>query len=211
MIVAALSTIAYPRQHVSEDSVSTSAHLWHGYLGTVDYGSKVWSQIVRELAGIIVHFVIMTLMFEQLWRISVGDEKDSKMMGWTEMVNFFGRYADGNVRFSYTTQHGIVSDAVCSYKCVIRELPSPDEEAHKAWEDRCGICYDNEEDRLKLCVFPCVHFFHRACIGEWLKMRMVCPMCMRKVWFDKGAVKMDNIEVAPPEQAPLSLTSYRES
>ncbi|GAU95055.1 hypothetical protein RvY_06736 [Ramazzottius varieornatus] len=207
VIVAGLSTIAYPRQQVT-DEAGISAHFWHGYLGTVDYGSKVYSQIVRELAGIIVHFVIMTLMFEHLWRVTVTDEQDATMLGWYEVVNFlvyFGRYADGNVRFSYTTQHGIVSDAVCSYKCVIRELPSPDEEAHKAWEDCCGICYDNEEDRLKLCVFPCLHFFHRDCIGEWLKMRMVCPMCMRKVWFDRGSVKMDNM-VAPPADPPLPVT-----
>ena len=183
-----------------------TSHFWHRYLAKVDFGSKVWQQVVRELIGIFIHLIIMAFMFEQLWRSLTT--VDAPVMGWVDLMNFavyFGRYADGNIRFSYTTQHGITSDVVCSYRCVMKELPSPTEVVFAEWKDVCCICQASEEDRLALCAFPCSHFFHRDCIECWLKTKMACPMCMRTVWLDNGVVKMDNMDGSAREPLPEAV------
>ena len=178
-------------------SVGESSHFWHRYLACVDYGSKVWLQVIRETAGFFVHLVIMGFMFDQLWR-SQTEPDTTAVMGWPELMNFavyFGRYTDNSMRISAVLQYGITSDVVCSYRCVIRELPAPEEQAFREWgDDKCCICQSPEDDRLALCAFPCDHFFHRDCIKDWLKTRMSCPLCQRAVWLENGVVKMDNLE-----------------
>ncbi|OWA50905.1 hypothetical protein BV898_15406 [Hypsibius exemplaris] len=191
LVVAAFCVAAYPCQTVSTGETS---HLWHRYLARVDFGSKVWLQVVRELSGIFIHLVIMAFMFVQLW-LSIS-QPDAPVMGWGDLINFvvyFGRYVDGNIRFSCTTQNGIASDIVCSYRCVMKELPSPEEEVFAEWKDVCCICQATEEDRLALCAFPCTHFFHRECIQDWLKTKMSCPLCQRSVWLENGVVQMENM------------------
>jgi hypothetical protein len=44
----------------------------------------------------------------------------------------------------------------------------------------CSICQDtfNPNDIIK--ILPCKHFFHKACIAEWLtKYHHICPLCRR--------------------------------
>jgi hypothetical protein len=42
----------------------------------------------------------------------------------------------------------------------------------------CTICFDSvpPEARQRL---PCMHAFHRACIGTWLRTQRTCPICRR--------------------------------
>lgn len=190
MLTGLFSTIGFTAHLFSTNAL----HFWHRYLGQVDYVGKFWSQIVRDLIGMFVHFIILSYIFERMWQFLVSSSFAD--FGFVDLVNFiiyFARYIDGNIRFSSVMQNGLTSHVVCSYRCVIQELPAPKEEAFRDWNDVCGICQSQENDRLALCEFPCFHFFHRNCIEEWLKIRMVCPMCMRKVWFDNGEVKMENI------------------
>ncbi|XP_055337830.1 uncharacterized protein LOC129587904 [Paramacrobiotus metropolitanus] len=182
---------------------TASPHFWHRYLATLDTGLKIWTQTVRELLTIFVHFLIMSYMFERLWHTSKnGGPLDSGVVEAVTFLVYFSRYADATVRFSHVTQAGLDSDVVCSYRCVIRELAAPAEGRFREWEDVCAICQGKEEDRLQLCELPCAHFFHRGCMEEWLKVRMVCPMCMRRVWLAQGRVQMDNVEMALNAELP---------
>lgn len=196
MFIGILNTIGYPA-HLFQ---TEAPHFWHRYIGRVNYFGKVWSQVIRELIGMFVHFVILSYLFEKMWQVMRASVFTNS--GFTDIMSFmiyFGRYADGNVRFSYVMQNGLNNAVVCSYRCVIQELPTPVEDKFRDWHDVCGICQAHEEDRLTVCEFPCNHFFHRSCIEEWLKIRMVCPMCMRKLWFDNGIVRMENVATTMPE------------
>lgn len=44
----------------------------------------------------------------------------------------------------------------------------------------CVICLDNIEGK-DLKVVRCGHFFHKECIGEWLKRKNSCPNCRKKI------------------------------
>jgi hypothetical protein len=62
-----------------------------------------------------------------------------------------------------------------------------------AANDVCAVCRDTLADRAdRWRPLPCVHWFHRACIDDALRVRTACPTCRHSldgiVSFDKGEV-----------------------
>lgn len=49
--------------------------------------------------------------------------------------------------------------------------------------DDCAICLVNFGDDEEVVPLPCNprHYFHEACIEEWLKTNSVCPLCRTPV------------------------------
>lgn len=44
--------------------------------------------------------------------------------------------------------------------------------------DECTICTCNYEDTDQLILLPCGHYYHKDCIGRWLKeYDYTCPVC----------------------------------
>ncbi|RYG53612.1 hypothetical protein EON66_08275 [archaeon] len=43
--------------------------------------------------------------------------------------------------------------------------------------DRCAICLTDFQAGELVRPLPCCHFFHAACIDQWLAERAVCPLC----------------------------------
>lgn len=48
-------------------------------------------------------------------------------------------------------------------------------------DDDCPICIDGLCDGQDVTVLPCLHRFHKACAGDWLKRKACCPCCKRDV------------------------------
>ncbi|XP_066342378.1 E3 ubiquitin-protein ligase EL5-like [Miscanthus floridulus] len=45
-------------------------------------------------------------------------------------------------------------------------------------EDSCGVCLAELADGEAIRVLPaCMHFFHAACVNEWLRGHDTCPLC----------------------------------
>ena len=45
----------------------------------------------------------------------------------------------------------------------------------------CTICRGDYEDDDRLKILPCNHYFHTACIGEWLlNHNHICPICRQE-------------------------------
>ncbi|XP_066342376.1 RING-H2 finger protein ATL39-like [Miscanthus floridulus] len=45
-------------------------------------------------------------------------------------------------------------------------------------EGSCGVCLAELADGEVLRVLPaCMHYFHAACVGEWLRGHDTCPLC----------------------------------
>ncbi|KAF9973227.1 hypothetical protein BGZ73_003565 [Actinomortierella ambigua] len=45
----------------------------------------------------------------------------------------------------------------------------------------CSICLCEYEDEEELRKMPCLHYFHKACVDEWLKLHKSCPLCKREI------------------------------
>ncbi|CAL4985805.1 unnamed protein product [Urochloa decumbens] len=47
------------------------------------------------------------------------------------------------------------------------------------WRERsCGVCLSELADGEIIRVLPaCMHYFHAACVGEWLSAHHTCPLC----------------------------------
>ena len=43
----------------------------------------------------------------------------------------------------------------------------------------CVICYNDIDigDRMEYMIAPCNHIFHRACLTQWMEVKMECPVC----------------------------------
>lgn len=45
-------------------------------------------------------------------------------------------------------------------------------------EATCPVCLSDFADGEAVSVLPaCMHYFHAACVGEWLRARATCPLC----------------------------------
>jgi hypothetical protein len=49
----------------------------------------------------------------------------------------------------------------------------------------CAICLSEFEAAEKVKELPCGHWFHPACIDEWLRSQGSCPLCNRRVVDDE--------------------------
>jgi hypothetical protein len=47
------------------------------------------------------------------------------------------------------------------------------------WQDTtCGVCLAELADGDALRVLPpCMHYFHDACVGDWIRVHATCPFC----------------------------------
>jgi hypothetical protein len=51
-------------------------------------------------------------------------------------------------------------------------------------DDRqCLICLCEYAYGDELRLLPCVHYFHKICIDDWLKMSKTCPLCIQRIDF----------------------------
>lgn len=63
----------------------------------------------------------------------------------------------------------------------------------------CVICLSEDCTAGELlCLLPCEHVFHRACVGKWLRVQASCPTCRRQVP-NLGVDSGDASSPAPPE------------
>lgn len=85
-------------------------------------------------------------------------------------------YADDNydraVRNSLQT-YNPVKDGLSKEK--IEALPT--RRCTKKDVGTCSVCLDDWKPKMKVTILPCDHFFHKKCIGKWLKSSTTCPMC----------------------------------
>ncbi|KAF7043132.1 hypothetical protein CFC21_052555 [Triticum aestivum] len=45
-------------------------------------------------------------------------------------------------------------------------------------EAMCPVCLSDFADGEAVSVLPaCMHYFHAACVGEWMRARATCPLC----------------------------------
>ncbi|XP_038886321.1 E3 ubiquitin ligase BIG BROTHER-related-like [Benincasa hispida] len=53
--------------------------------------------------------------------------------------------------------------------------------------DRCVICQVEYDEGEELAALPCEHPYHSECIGKWLQIKRVCPICGTEVSSPKGS------------------------
>ena len=46
-------------------------------------------------------------------------------------------------------------------------------------DTECPICMSNIEDNVMIT--PCGHYFHKACLEQWMNEQMVCPVCRQEL------------------------------
>ena len=47
------------------------------------------------------------------------------------------------------------------------------------YDRECIICLDNKEKEW--ITLECRHEYHKACIHHWMRVRMICPICIRAI------------------------------
>uniref|UniRef100_A0A7S3DEG4 RING-type domain-containing protein n=1 Tax=Palpitomonas bilix TaxID=652834 RepID=A0A7S3DEG4_9EUKA len=71
---------------------------------------------------------------------------------------------------------------------IIESLPSMRFRRDMTEDDNptCCICLDEYEEGTRVRKLKCNHFYHQACIDEWLKKNLECPLCKARVGPDSG-------------------------
>mmetsp|Transcript_7796 Transcript_7796/g.19313 ORF Transcript_7796/g.19313 Transcript_7796/m.19313 type:complete len:85 (+) Transcript_7796:251-505(+) len=46
--------------------------------------------------------------------------------------------------------------------------------------DDCPVCLEEFLEGESLARLPCLHGYHRECIGKWLEANPSCPLCKRE-------------------------------
>ena len=44
-------------------------------------------------------------------------------------------------------------------------------------EYECVICLENMVNGDEIILTECFHMYHKKCIGDWLKISNICPIC----------------------------------
>jgi len=47
-------------------------------------------------------------------------------------------------------------------------------------EEECSICLEIFQQKDKILILPCYHFFHKECINKWISKNngiLKCPYC----------------------------------
>ncbi|OIR59192.1 MAG: ubiquitin-protein ligase E3 [Amphiamblys sp. WSBS2006] len=61
-----------------------------------------------------------------------------------------------------------------------REIPEKTYEKTEEKKETCHICLADYEEREKIRILPCKHFYHRECIDSWLRRHQkTCPLCRK--------------------------------
>jgi len=55
------------------------------------------------------------------------------------------------------------------------------EDATKEITDQCAICFEPWKEQDVVKTLPCLHYYHTACINQWLGTKLTCPTCRTKV------------------------------
>eukprot|EP00930_Biecheleria_cincta_P105217 TRINITY_DN9781_c0_g1_i1.p1 TRINITY_DN9781_c0_g1~~TRINITY_DN9781_c0_g1_i1.p1 ORF type:complete len:372 (-),score=71.88 TRINITY_DN9781_c0_g1_i1:41-1156(-) len=50
----------------------------------------------------------------------------------------------------------------------------------------CELCLEEYEEGAELLRLPCMHLFHKACVGTWVEKAGTCPMCQVDVCLAAG-------------------------
>lgn len=82
-----------------------------------------------------------------------------------------------NVRSAFLKLRKVL-DSVRQYREAERQLrvlyPDATKEDLENADDNCAICREHMDSAKRL---PCGHFFHQACLQQWMKYRSICPTC----------------------------------
>ncbi|CAL1541828.1 unnamed protein product [Lymnaea stagnalis] len=60
-------------------------------------------------------------------------------------------------------------------------LPSQMCTAQSTPSGACNICLCDYSVGDEISTLPCVHAFHKNCIGKWLEQSATCPVCRSDV------------------------------
>lgn len=59
----------------------------------------------------------------------------------------------------------------------INQLPEFSFDPKRGTEIKCMVCMEEFQFGERLRLLTCLHGFHTACIGQWLSLKGICPIC----------------------------------
>eukprot|EP00898_Chlorokybus_atmophyticus_P000246 jgi/Chlat1/1221/Chrsp115S01678 len=66
-------------------------------------------------------------------------------------------------------------------EAVLQRLPVEHYRSATNAAGRCAVCQEDYKDCDEVCSLPCSHEYHYGCIGQWLSLKNVCPICKSAV------------------------------
>lgn len=57
----------------------------------------------------------------------------------------------------------------------------PSDTASEKCRESCAICLDDMKTGQMVKALRCSHKFHEKCINNWLKQKLLCPLCKEKI------------------------------
>jgi len=66
-------------------------------------------------------------------------------------------------------------------RAIINGLSAFKYEEIKGDEQKCAICIDVLKTGIMVKALQCSHKFHSKCINDWLKQKLICPLCKAEV------------------------------
>lgn len=74
--------------------------------------------------------------------------------------------------------------ALPTFQYQVRELDAEENQTEEGGELNntvCAVCCDEFEAEEEVRALPCLHFYHRECIDQWLMYHRQCPICKHVV------------------------------
>lgn len=159
----------------------------------------VWLMALCAQANSSVRILWVLIGYQWLTQVRTCGSTDPELFLWVKFVILFDvtwitvtimlqfLFLVGVITFVYLVENGYIPNPRAARPETIELLKrvpfredlfaAPGDERDSRPARECSCCFDEFNAETPIVMTPCKHYYHEACLADWLKLARTCPLC----------------------------------